>query len=79
MIKDIQKSLELTQNLFDLLLCTQDKDTIDMDEVKNGVTLADLGVELGILKKYEDEVYYINKPERLEEIKYLYGNLCNNY
>lgn len=78
MIESIQESLEETKNLFDLLLCTQDKDAIDMDEVKNGMTLADLGEKLGILEKYEDEVYYINKPERFEEIKHLYEYLCDN-
>lgn len=72
MFENVQKRLLELTTLAILLDTTKIKDLIDFDDIKGGSALSDLGIELGLLQRYEDELYSIN-ADRWDA---LYENLC---
>ncbi len=74
----IDERLEGLKTYRDLLFVTQDKETVDMDDHPYGLTLGEIGVDLGLLTLYEDAVYVVNKEVWEREFNSFWMNLYDS-
>lgn len=73
MFSKTNKKLEDLTNLSNLLAETLNQTMVDFDDVRGGFTLSELGCELGLLNRYEDELYYVDQ----DKWEVLYTDLRN--